>query len=203
MSISHLLEKFEPRREGSTTISISDVSLEEEKLQAFERGYGAGWEDAQKSQADGHEKLTSDLANNLRELSFTYHEANSHMAKALKPFLDQVLATVLPDIAKQSLGPQLTELLHEAALKDASAPVEIVVSAANEDTVKNMLQGEFGFELNVVTEASLGDGQAFLRFGEVERQIDYDSVLAGISQAIDAFFHEVALSEQKESDHVG
>ncbi len=106
MSIAHLLEEFDDLGDGASDISISEMKLEEEKLQAFERGYGAGWEDASKAEAGDREKLTSDFANNLRELSFTYQEAYGQMVRSLEPLLTRIVSSVLPEIARKSLGPQ-------------------------------------------------------------------------------------------------
>ena len=203
MSIAHLLEQFEARVEDGPAISISEMRLEEEKLEAFERGYGAGWEDAEKAQATGHQKVTSEFANNLRELSFTYHEAYGQMAKSLEPLLNRIVTSVLPEIAQKSLGPQISEILGEAAKTTSEQAVEIVVGSGNADLVREMLETQIGIPVRLIEEPSLGEGQAYLRFGDAERQIDYDDVLAGVSRAVDAFFHELDQSILSEVQDVG
>ncbi|MEZ5715426.1 MAG: hypothetical protein R3D85_09775 [Paracoccaceae bacterium] len=204
MSISHLLESFEAAaRDDSRSISMSELSLEEEKLEAFERGYKAGWDDAVKAQTDDRNHVTRDFANNLQELSFTYHEAYSHLARALKPVMRQIVETVLPGIARKSLVPRIAEELSDLAARAGQQEVEIVAAPANAPLLRKMLGKELGFPVRLVEEPSLSQGQAFLRFGESERQIDHDEVLGGIGQAVDAFFHELDNSSEKEAGHAG
>ncbi len=203
MSIAHLLEEFDEQRDGETSISMSEMRLEEEKLQAFERGYGAGWDDASKAEAGDREKLTSDFANNLRELSFTYREAYGQMVKSLEPLLSQIVSSVLPEIARKSLVPQISELLGEVARTAGKQTVEIVVGPANHAHVSDMLGTQVGFPVQLIEEPSLGEGQAYLRFGDGERQIDYGDVLAGVSRAVDAFFHELDQSIESEVQDAG
>lgn len=208
MSIAHLLESFESAgRNESRSISMSELTLEEEKLEAFERGYKAGWDDATKAQVDDRNHVTRDFANNLQELSFTYHEAYGHLARALKPVMRQIVETVLPGVARQSLVPRIAEELSGLAARAGQQEVEIVAAPANTPLLREMLQKDVGFPVRLVEEPSLSEGQAFLRFGESERQIDHDEVLAGIGQAVEAFFHELDHTgdhtSEKEVSHAG
>ena len=204
MSISHLLESFQDTAlDDSRPISMSELTLEEEKLEAFERGYKAGWDDAAKAQEEDRDRITSDFANNLQELSFTYQEAYGHLARALKPVLQQMVDSVLPGLARQALGPQIVEQLTELAAGAGRQEVEIVVSPGNAPLMRGLLDGKAGFPVRLVEESSLGEGQAYLRFGEFERQIDYAEVLAGIGRAVDAFFDELDQELEKEAKHAG
>ena len=51
MSIAHLLEDF-GETHAHAPIAMDDVSLEDERLEAFEAGYQAGWDDAVKAQTE-------------------------------------------------------------------------------------------------------------------------------------------------------
>ena len=141
MSISHLLESFQDTAlDDSRPISMSELTLEEEKLEAFERGYKAGWDDAAKAQEEDRDRITSDFANNLQELSFTYQEAYGHLARALKPVLQQMVDSVLPGLARQALGPQIVEQLTELAAGAGRQEVEIVVSPGNAPLMRGLLR---------------------------------------------------------------
>ncbi|MDQ2090574.1 FliH/SctL family protein [Marimonas arenosa] len=204
MSISHLLESFEGAdQDDGGSISMSELSLEEEKLEAFERGYKAGWDDAAKAQAEDRNHLTSDFANNLQELSFTYHEASGHLARALRPVMTQIVEAVLPEIARKSFGPRIAEQLTGLALAVGKQRVEIVVAPQNIALVRGLLDEDPGFPVQLVEEPSLGAGQAYLRFGDGERQIDHDEVLSRIAKALDAFFDELKHTSEKELKHGG
>ena len=198
MSVTHLLEDFgqslaETDFDGSRTTE----AIETRRLEAFEEGYKAGWDDAVAAQADEKSRISADFAKNLQDLSFTYHEAYSHVIKAINPLLQQIVESVLPELARRTLGPHVVEQLGEMAKGQAETNVEIVVAPANFEALEQLMQQEFGFPVRVVQEASLGDGQVHLRFGSSERQIDLDEVLAGIGQAVAGFFHET----KKEAAH--
>lgn len=203
MSISHLLESFSGSRPSEHAVELSQVDLEDQKLEAFERGYKAGWDDAAKAQTDDRKTVTSDLAANLHDLSFTYNEAHFQMVKSLKPFLENIVASLLPDIARNSLGPQIVEQLGAVAEAAAGVQVELVVAPANGDAVRAMVEAQANMPVSIVEEASLAPGQAFLRFGDSEREINQPEVLDGIRKAVDAFFHEMSDATEKEQSDAG
>lgn len=190
MSIAHLLEDFGTARQKSSVVSLSDVDFEEEKLEAFENGYTAGWDDAVKSQSEDQTKVSSDFARNLQDLSFTYHEAHSHVIKAMNPLLQQIVEAVLPEVAHKTIGLRVVEQLREMARGQAGQTVEIRVAPANVAAMEKLIDQELAFPVGVSEDPALGEGQAYMRFGTSERQIDLDEVLAGIGQAVAGFFHE-------------
>lgn len=203
MSISHLLESFEGAARGAGgALGMSEMALEEEKLEAFERGYQAGWDDSAKAQSDETARVTSDFANNLKELSFTYHEAHNHALKSLKPLIEHIVHAVLPQIAGRSLAAQIAEQVGEIAANGKGEAV-IAVSPANAAAVRALLPENPGFPLVVRADADVGEGQAFLSFAAEERQIDLEEVLAGVNNAVEAFFIELERTTDKEARDAG
>ncbi|MEP1933381.1 MAG: hypothetical protein ABJV68_28760 [Paracoccaceae bacterium] len=191
MRLERILEDFgtyDPATDAK--IELSDVALEEKRLESFEQGYKAGWDDAIKAQGDDQTRVAADFARNMQDLSFTYHDAFNQLTKALQPLLTQVVEKVLPDLAHATLGMQVVEQITDIAKTQAGQPVEIVVSPINAKSISALAEQELGMPIAIVEEASLGEGQVFLRFGQVEREINLDQVLGGISDAVDAFFHQ-------------
>ena len=129
MSITHMLEDFGETRRG-TPVSITELSLEEERLEAFERGYQAGWDDCAKSQMEESRRITADLAQNLQDLSFTYEEAYAAVMQALHPLLEQMIAAVLPRLARDSLVPRLVETVHDIAREHGHQAIGIAAAEA-------------------------------------------------------------------------
>ncbi len=189
MSISHLLEDFGSLAQG-TPVSLTDVSLEEQKLEAFEKGYQAGWDDSTKSGSDDSRRISADFEQNLQDLSFTYQEAHVASLNALKPLLDQMVSTVLPAMVQKTLGSQISELLHDLAKKHGSQPIEIVVAPANSATIGDFLNQSTQQDIKLVEEPSLADGQVYIRFGSQEREINLNEILTSIDQAVVGFFEE-------------
>ncbi len=189
MSITHLLEDFGGVLRGRP-VSITDISLEEERLASFEKGYQAGWDDAAKSQAEDQRSVTADLAQNLQDLTFTYEEAYAAVLQSLHPLLEQMVATVLPNISQQTLAPRLAELLRERVKAHGHQPFEIVT--APDDMTRMEILTEALPEMQIVLrqDDTLTRGQLYLRFGDTEEEIDLKSVLDAIEQAVSGFFEE-------------
>jgi flagellar assembly protein FliH len=172
-------------------------ALEDHKLQAFEAGYQAGWDDSAKAQADARDKIGAELGQNLQEMSFSYHEALSKLTVSMEPVMTQMIEKLLPELLRNALSAHILEQIRALITEHARHPIEIVVSEKNVDTVKAIAGRNLTEPFEVVGEPTLGEGQAFVRMGEAERQVDLDGVVSGISKAMVAFFHET----EQETDH--
>ncbi|WP_298968630.1 ABC transporter ATP-binding protein [uncultured Roseobacter sp.] len=169
---------------------MSSDGIEDQKLQSFEEGYQAGWDDAVKAQADEKMKISAEFGQNLQDMSFTYQEALSKLTLSIEPVMAQIVDKLLPALARQALGAHVIEQLCEMLKDCAGQPIEIVVAPASVETIKELGEKSLTDTFEVVEEASLGAGQAFVRVGATERSIDLDSVISGVSDALSAFFHE-------------
>ncbi|MFU8835823.1 MAG: flagellar biosynthesis protein [Roseovarius sp.] len=189
MSIAHLLEEFGETGEGEgVTLDMTDISLEEERLAAFEKGYQAGWDDAVKAQSEDSRRISTDLAQNLQDLRFTYEEAHGAVMAALRPLLMEMAGAVLPQLARESLAPRIVEMLHDFARAQGRQPVEIAASAEDMPRLEHLMEG--GIEGTIVADDTLGAGQVYLRFGESEAEIDLPAVIDSITAAVSGFFDE-------------
>ena len=189
------LEVFESpeRREGPSTVVLDVMALEETKLAAYENGYTAGWDDAAAAQSEDQAKLQADLARNLQSLGFTYHEARSHVLRALEPLLSEITGRLLPELARETLAPVVLDILMPLAEKIADAPISLVLNPAARPAVEALLEQATGLPLTITEEPSLSEGQVYLRLGASETQINLDRAAAEITAAVRDFF---ALSER-------
>ncbi|MEO3413211.1 flagellar biosynthesis protein [Roseovarius sp. CAU 1744] len=189
MSISHLLEDYSDFKPGSP-VALTDVSLEEQRLEAFESGYQAGWDDCVKAQSKNSTHVSADLSQSLRELSFTYQEAYAGILESLEPLLRGMVDAVLPHAAQATLGSRISEMLFELAKEHGQQPVQIVTAPSNSAAVEELLSSDLPLPVTVENEPSLGDGQVTLRIGNAEREINLSEVLAEIDRAVTGFFEE-------------
>lgn len=191
MSVSHRYRNFgggsKPEQPKS---ELNTDEIEDQKLQSFEAGYQAGWDDATKAQEDDKTRIGAELGQNLQDMTFTYHEALSKLTGSFEPVLNQIIEKLLPDLQKASLGAHILEQVTSLVKDAAGQSIEIVVAPSNVEKVQELAGTALATPFEIVGEASLGEGQAFVRIGTSERQIDLDSVLAGVAQAMTAFFHE-------------
>ncbi|GGH39400.1 flagellar assembly protein FliH [Cribrihabitans marinus] len=193
MTIAHLLEDFtvDPMAAGRLQL-IDEDTLEERRLAAFEQGYAAGWEDAVAAQATEDDRVVSGLAKTLEDLSFTYHEALAQMAVSLRPLFQGLVGTVLPDALNRSFGHHIVEQLNDMASEDIAQPALLVVPKGAGKALQPILDRDFSLPVQLIEEASLPPGQASLRIGQAERDIDCNRLLASISEAMDTYIHQAS-----------
>jgi flagellar assembly protein FliH len=189
MSISHLLEDFS-KDVGAHSISLSDVSLEEQKIKAFEDGYKAGWQDAVKAANDDMDRISTDFAGNIQDISFTLAEAQRDLLEALRPLLTGMVDSILPHLARKTLGERVIETLDSMIRGATSGQIELITAPSNANCLRTLLDDHDFDDAIVTAEASLGDGQVHVRAGGTEQEIDVDAVLKQIDLAVTGFFEE-------------
>jgi len=185
MSARYRFEDFAP---GPRRPEPQPDDFEQKLVTSYEHGYKAGWDDAAKSQSRDRAAIGADFARSLQEMSFTYHEARTHLLRSFEPLLHDVVAQVLPAAAAATLGQTILEALRPMVEAAGAVPVEIVVNPANRDTVAQLLTAGLTLPVTVVEEESLGAGQAFVRLGAAEKSVDLEEVMGVIGRAIDAAF---------------
>lgn len=182
------LESFEGTARASRAAVMDDGEVAEQKLQSYEKGYAAGWDDALLAQAADIARLRADLGRNLTEMTLSFQEARSHVLASLEPLLGEMVAKVLPMIARQSLAHFVLEQLTPVAEQLAGTGVEVRTAPQNVETIERLLAGEGALPVRVVADETLGEGQVFLRTGAHETVIDLDEVVTAIGSAVSAFF---------------
>lgn len=201
MGKSLKLECFDSHQAtGSLSIVLPEAALEEERLQSFDKGYKAGWDDAANAHSESQTSITAEFADNLQRLSFTYHEARNSVLAEMDGILRGMVSKVLPPALQASLGEMILQRVSELSVDSSDVPVEIVVSPKNRDLVRDLVSGKVAPPLTVMEEVSLGEGQAFLRLGQAETKFDLDAVLAEISVAVSDFFDESETAKEANRD---
>lgn len=198
MTVSHILEDFGAFAQG-VAVEMTDVLLEENRLEAFEKGYQAGWDDSARSAAESKDHISASFTQSLADLSFTYEEAYTGALKGLHPLIEQILSAVLPKAAHQTLGLRLTEILDDLIAQHGRQPVQLHVHQDAKEAIQEMLASNVSLPFEVFEDSSLIEGQIRLKFGAVsEQEIDLPGLIHSISEAIDGFF--IAETPDKHKD---
>lgn len=184
------LEEFSTRIISDDPTLTSNTSLEEHKLEAFEQGYKAGWDDAAAAQSEEQSRVAADFARNLQELSFTYHQARGQILSLLEPLLKEMVSKVLPRLAANNMAQTIVDEVLSAGEAQTGAEIEIVISPANRPALEQLLQTQDNLDITIIDEPSMAEGLAYLRFAQTEKQIDLESVLSGFSQSVEGFFEQ-------------
>ncbi|PCJ05745.1 MAG: ABC transporter ATP-binding protein [Rhodobacteraceae bacterium] len=191
MTIAHLLEDFGNAGKVQPAAMVSDESLEEQKLVSFENGYTAGWDDATGAQERETSKISTTLANSLEDMSFTFHEAQSQLIESLDPMFKVLTSAILPDALAASFGHHIVDQLTDMAKGQTNQPLVIAVAPGEAVGVRSALTRTFSVEIKVRENADLAPGQAFLRVGNLEREINSGALLDSIRESVDAFSFQV------------
>jgi len=184
------LEEFSTRIVSDDPKLASSTSLEEHRLEAFEQGYKAGWDDAAAAQSDDQSRVAADFARNLQELSFTYHEARGKILKSLEPLLKEMVSKVLPKLAFENLSQTIVDEVLSVAQTQTEPEIQIVISPSNRLALEQLVATQDNLNITIIEEASMADGLAYLHFADTEKQIDLDSVLTSFSQSVEGYFEQ-------------
>lgn len=191
-SIAHRYADFSPYgADGEAAEPVPPDRVEDQKLQAFEEGYQAGWTDAEKNHATEQKNMGDEMLHTLRDLSFTYQEALSRLNRGLKPMFTGLMDTLLPQTASAALRAHVIEQLVELAATQTSAEIELKVSEASLPMFEDLLEDvELKLPVTLKSDPSLSPNQLFVSLETIEREVNLDAVCAEIKTAMTAFnFH--------------
>lgn len=183
-----VLEDFlaKPEHSPPAQPTFDPETLEAEKSASYEQGYTAGWDDAVRADADNQARIGNDFARHLQEMSFTFHEARAHVLAAMEPLLDEIVATFLPEVVRDTMGQRLVQTLEPIIVERADQPVIISVAPGRSGALQAYLDEALNAVVHLKEDETLSDGQAFLRLGKVERKIDLTDALAKFRRSINA-----------------
>lgn len=192
------LEDFESATQhapqaGSPALTDRDIEATEQT--AYERGYAAGWDDAVKAEQDAQAHISAEMARNLQDLGFTFHEARTHVMRAIEPFLAELLTKFLPQLAHGAVPAMVHDVLMPLVEAQSDAPVDLSVPVGAAETVGPYLSAANAAPVRVVEEPSLTDGQAILRSGVIETRIDLAEAIAKIAQACEDLYSQTTRSK--------
>ena len=187
MSIAHLLEDFTLQAGGGQLHVLDEDALEEQRLASFEQGYSAGWEDAVEAQEQSRGHVSADLAKSLEDMSFTYHEVVSRMVQSLEPMFHSLTQAILPEALDHGFAPRLAEQLTDMAREQIGQPMQVFVPAGSAAEVEAMIPAELSSPVQVIEDPSLEAGQARLKVGISQREVDCSGLLAAIDEAFQAY----------------
>lgn len=169
---------------ASAPPEVGAEQLERMRLEGYEQGYQAGWDDAVKAEAEAQDRIGAEFARNLQDLGFTFHEARQHVMHALEPLLAGMVEKVLPELITRTIGQSVIEELLPMASEAADAPIEIVVSPESRAALEPLLAEATSVPFTLIEEPSLAEGQIYLRSAKTERDIDLTGAVDRIGAAI-------------------
>ncbi|WP_300515660.1 flagellar biosynthesis protein [Aliiroseovarius sp.] len=172
----------------SPTPTVPVEEFEKVRLEGYESGYQAGWDDATRADSEGQSRIGAEFARNLQDLGFTFHEARSHVMHALEPLLTGMVEKVLPQIISQTVGQTIIEELLPLASDAADTPIEVVICPTSRPALETLLSEASSVPFVLREEDSLAEGQVFLRSGKSEKHLDLTGAVDRIGNAINGLY---------------
>lgn len=181
------LETFAPRSGAPTpTRTFSASEIEAARLEGYDAGYRAGWDDAMAAEREGQDRISEEFARNLRDLGFTYHEARAHVTSGVEQVLRAFLGKVFPAVMGEALAAHVEDALAPHIEAAAAAPIRLRVCPADAPALRRLLVSVASVPCEIEEEATLSSGQVHCVLGAVERQIDLAGVIGATEDALDA-----------------
>ncbi|MBD3665522.1 hypothetical protein H9Q16_16435 [Sulfitobacter sp. TSTF-M16] len=192
-SLSHRYRDFGASEDGASLAveGAHSAADEDAELEAFDTGYRAGWEDAVKALEGGTDAAARGIAQTLQDMAFTLREATAHLHAAMQPLMQQIVNKLLPKIARPVIGAQIIEQIGLLTEQTAEYAIEITVAEDSLEGLQDLLGDQTIGPFTLAGDPKLRIGQAYLRVNQTEREINFDAVLAGISEAFDAFYDQM------------
>jgi flagellar assembly protein FliH len=168
-----------------------DGALQDLKLEQFEKGYSAGWEDAIKAQSENASHATDIFAKSLSDLSFTYQEAVAHMADALVPVLTEMVQKVVPRAAELGLNARLAEHLKDIITRHAGIDIVVICNPFRSAYLSELITGDFSMPVRLQEDDQLGRDCLRIRFGHQEDQLDLSEIVKEIESAVNTVTFQI------------
>jgi flagellar biosynthesis/type III secretory pathway protein FliH len=198
MGITHLLEDFGPATFVQQTDfpELSEELIEEERAVSYEKGYSAGWDDAVTAKDKETAHISATLTSSLEDLNFTYKEAQAQLIESLDPMFKVLTSAVLPDTMAATFGHHIVDQMTDMAKMHTDQPMSIFVSPGEGTAVRALLPDSFATPVQVQEDENLAPGQAYLRAGTSEREINSSGLVESIQDSIEAFTYHVREDSQ-------
>jgi flagellar assembly protein FliH len=195
------LEVFETPEVPDGPVFLLPEEVEELRLNAYERGYGAGWEDGGREADAADSARQAAFARQAEHLTFTYHEARGHMLNALRPLLEAMLDQVLPVAARASVVPLVIEQLIPLAHAALDTPITLRVAPGLRAEFETAFEGLVLPPLDLVEVEDLAEGQAGFAFEALETRVDLVHAAESLRRALAQFYQIQSETQTQETRH--
>lgn len=189
MQLSKIYEDFgEARQLSKPAANLNSEEIEDQKLDAFENGYQAGWDDAVKVHNETRAQINEALTESLRDLSFEYHQMRRDFSEAARSIVSEVIDKALPAMARATLGAHLKDLVTSHARKALDSGVELTIHPDVFAEMSDLLDDELSATVTLIEDNSLSSMQAMLRLGKQEHEVDLERTIKDMRESISTFF---------------
>lgn len=172
MTQSLCLEDFSSRIQDGDGEESAVVLAEEQRLEAYEQGYRAGWDDCTETDSHQLSKAARETNEALAELSFGFEEASSAILAGLRPLFKQISEQIVPMTLQATLGHHLQTVLEKCAQETLIKGVTIRVHPDSVPALESALSSTPALTAIIAPDPSIPAGQILIVGPEAEVLID-------------------------------
>jgi len=165
-------------------------SFEALRDNAYSDGVKTGAEAASRAFEDEKIRTLAPILEALNDMSFSQVEACQTMLKSMRPMVEQLVQTVLPESARLGFGAEVAGLLCKAYEKAPTALITIHVAPDAVASIQSLLAPSKA-DFSVEPDPALNGLQARVNWQGGYDQIDLDAALDGVRTTIDTFFSKI------------
>jgi len=177
----------EPRTEPAPA-PVNEDAL---RMEGYDRGYQAGWDDAIRSAHDEQEHIDAELGRNLEELSFTFEEAQNQVCLSLEHLVRTLLDQVLPHLYTEHFPAILEETIVPIIEEAGDITAELICAPDDLDQVQRLTARHQDLPMTLRAEPSFARHQVRLQLGYERHDINGDQLLSDMRTAVDSFFSQL------------
>jgi len=165
-------------------------SFEALRDSAYSDGVKTGAEAASRAFEDEKIRTLAPILEALNDMAFSQIEACQTMLKSMRPMVEQLVQTVLPESARLGFGAEVSALLCKAYEKAPTSQIIISVAPDAVASIQGLLAPSKA-DFTVEADPTLDGLQARVNWQGGYDQIDLDAALNDIRTAIDTFFNKI------------
>lgn len=163
-------------------------SFEALRDSAYSDGVKSGAEAASRAFENEKTRTLAPILEALNDMAFSQVEARQTVLKSMRPMVEQLVQTVLPESARLGFGSEVADLLCKAYEKAPASQIMISVAPDAVASIQELLAPSKA-DFTVEPDPALGGLQARVNWRGGYDQIDLDAALQGIRTTIDTFFN--------------
>ena len=182
------LEVFETPQTPDGPVFLMPEQVEDIRLNAYEHGYGAGWDDGGQQGESEDAAHRAEIRRQVEQISFGYHEARAHVLNALNPLLTAVFDIVLPEVSRAAIVPLVIDQLLPLAHGAAEEPLVLTVPQGMRARFEAAFEGLVLPPLTLNESAELADAQAVISQGESQSHVDLTQATDSARMALERFY---------------
>ncbi len=190
MPRSFTFEKFGGADEYASTVFLPDGQLRQIKSDALQAGHDLGYAKALEECRALEAEALRDIGSKLQDITFTHFEARKAVLTSLEGVIDAMIDVILPDIAKEALAEIVsTQMLALASLMN-EGPIRLICAPDIQPLIEQALTSFHQQPIAAVAIADPASSGLQIRIESPvgERQIDLDTAIANIRDAVAGFY---------------